>query len=84
MLLLRLHLRGVGGLNAGAGGAEVITKIGTFHKEPFYRLHEPARRRPVKDAGCAGAKKQAHKSGGGHPSWVAAPASYGCGVIMPG
>ena len=32
MLLLRLHLRGVGGLNAGAGGAEVITKIGTFHR----------------------------------------------------
>lgn len=32
MLLLRLHLRGVGGLNSGAGGAEVITKIGTFHK----------------------------------------------------
>ena len=32
VLLLRLHLRGVGGLNAGAGGAEVITKIGTFHR----------------------------------------------------
>ena len=32
MLLLRLHLRGVGGLNSGAGGAEVITKIGTFHR----------------------------------------------------
>ena len=32
MLLLRLHLRGVGGLNAGAGGAEVITKIGAFHR----------------------------------------------------
>ena len=32
MLLLRLHLRGVGGLNSGAGGAEVFTKIGTFHR----------------------------------------------------
>ena len=47
VLLLRLHLRGVGGLNAGAGGAEVITKIGAFHKEPFYRLHRRERRRPI-------------------------------------
>ena len=47
VLLLRLHLRGVGSLNAGAGGAEVITKIGAFHKEPFYRLHHRERRRPI-------------------------------------
>ena len=77
VLLLRLHLRGVGGLNAGAGGAEVITKIGAFHKEPFYRLHRQARRRPITDTGCSAAHGH-RKSGGGHPSWVAAPAPYGC------
>ena len=53
MLLLRLHLRGVGGLNAGAGGAEVITKIGAFHKEPFYRLHRRDRTHGHTKAGAA-------------------------------
>ena len=67
MLLLRLHLRGVGGLNAGAGGAEVITKIGTFHRgtilPPPRAGTPPARQRRR----MRGHQKQAHKKRGRPP-----------------